>query len=118
MLQAITRPSNGYSAQLHVHSRLQPTLPHWTESAECFGLKARLALHDTHPFPVAMFFWLKKVIGAGVMPLPFCLVLLVAGLWLTRVPQRGMDERAIVVTRWDPVKSAFFALSKNGGAPL
>jgi branched-chain amino acid transport system substrate-binding protein len=35
-----------------------------------------------------------------------------------RVPQRGMDDRAIVITRWDPAKPAFVAVSKSGGAPL
>jgi branched-chain amino acid transport system substrate-binding protein len=35
-----------------------------------------------------------------------------------RIPQRGMDDRAIVITRWDPAKPAFVAVSKSGGAPL
>ncbi len=36
-----------------------------------------------------MFFWLKKFLGYWLMPLPLCLVLLVAGLWLART-KRGV----------------------------
>lgn len=35
-----------------------------------------------------------------------------------RVPQRGMDDRSIVITRWDPGKPAFVVVSKSGGTPL
>lgn len=36
-----------------------------------------------------MLFWLKKFIGFWLMPLPFCFVLLIAGLWLMRSARRA-----------------------------
>ena len=41
------------------------------------------------PFLPAMQFWLKKFVTFWLMPLPFCLTLLVAGLWLTRSAKRA-----------------------------
>ena len=35
-----------------------------------------------------------------------------------RVPQRGIDARSIIITRWDSAKLAFVAASKAGGMPL
>jgi branched-chain amino acid transport system substrate-binding protein len=33
-------------------------------------------------------------------------------------PQRGLDDRNAVVTRWDPAKRAWVVLSAPGGLPL
>ncbi len=33
-------------------------------------------------------------------------------------PQRGLSQSAVVLTRWDPSKDAWIAVSKLGGAPL
>lgn len=35
-----------------------------------------------------------------------------------RVPQRGIDDRAMVMIRWDAAKNAWIPASKFGGAPL
>ncbi len=35
-----------------------------------------------------------------------------------KVPQRGLDEEACVVTRWDPAKNTWVIVSKPAGAPL
>jgi uncharacterized SAM-binding protein YcdF (DUF218 family) len=45
----------------------------------------------------AMFFWLKKFLGFWLMPLPFCLLLLVAGLWLMRTTRRARLGRALAI---------------------
>lgn len=44
-----------------------------------------------------MFFWLKKFITFWLMPLPLCLVLLIAGLFLLRSPRRNRAGRALLV---------------------
>ena len=36
----------------------------------------------------------------------------------TASPQRGLDLADVVVTRWDPAKNTWVAVSKPGGAPL
>jgi len=41
-------------------------------------------------------FFLKKVISFWLMPLPLCLALLVAGLWLTRSPRRARLGRSLL----------------------
>ena len=33
-------------------------------------------------------------------------------------PQRGLDDRNAVVTRWEPAKHAWVVLSEPGGMPL
>jgi branched-chain amino acid transport system substrate-binding protein len=35
-----------------------------------------------------------------------------------RVPQRGIDDRVMVMIRWDPARSTWIPASKIGGAPL
>jgi len=45
-----------------------------------------------------MFFLLKKFLGYVLMPLPVCLTLLVAGLWLTRTSRRAKLGRALAAT--------------------
>jgi uncharacterized SAM-binding protein YcdF (DUF218 family) len=45
--------------------------------------KPRLALCRARPFLHAMLFWLKKFLGFWLMPLPFCLTLLLIGLGLS-----------------------------------
>lgn len=45
-----------------------------------------------------MFFWLKKLIGFALMPLPLCLGLLVLGFWLARVPRRARLGRGLALT--------------------
>ncbi len=35
-----------------------------------------------------------------------------------RVPQRGLDDRAVVIIRWDEAKATWIPVSKAGGAPL
>lgn len=35
-----------------------------------------------------------------------------------RVPQRGLDDRAVVIIRWDESKGTWVPVSKPGGAPL
>jgi uncharacterized SAM-binding protein YcdF (DUF218 family) len=42
-------------------------------------------------------FWLKKVVSFWMMPLPFCLALLVCGLFLARTTRLGRLGRRIVV---------------------
>jgi uncharacterized SAM-binding protein YcdF (DUF218 family) len=44
-----------------------------------------------------MLFWLKKVVSFWLMPLPVCLVLLVAGLWLTRSARRARLGRVLLI---------------------
>jgi len=44
-----------------------------------------------------MLFWAKKAVSLWLMPLPLCLVLLVAGLWLTRAFKRSHLGRALLV---------------------
>jgi uncharacterized SAM-binding protein YcdF (DUF218 family) len=41
--------------------------------------------------------WLKKFVSFWLMPLPFCLTLLVAGLWLARSPRRARLGRALAI---------------------
>lgn len=45
-----------------------------------------------------MSFWLKKIVTFGLMPLPFCLILLAVGLWLMSRPRRIMLGRLMAVT--------------------
>ena len=45
-----------------------------------------------------MLFWLKKTVSFWLMPLPFCLVLLVAGLWFLRNSRRPRLGRGLVGT--------------------
>ena len=45
-----------------------------------------------------MFFWLKKALGFWAMPLPFCLTLLIVGLWLMRKPRRARAGRVLAIT--------------------
>lgn len=52
-----------------------------------------LASPGARPFFRAMLFWLKKFVSFWLMPLPFCLALLVAGLWLTRSARRARPVR-------------------------
>jgi branched-chain amino acid transport system substrate-binding protein len=35
-----------------------------------------------------------------------------------RVPQRGLDDQAVVIIRWDGTKSTWVPVSKPGGTPL
>jgi branched-chain amino acid transport system substrate-binding protein len=35
-----------------------------------------------------------------------------------RVPQRGLDDRAVVIIRWNEANSTWVPASKVGGAPL
>ena len=44
-----------------------------------------------------MLFWLKKVVTFWLMPLPFCLTLLVVGLCLTRSAKRARLGRALLI---------------------
>ena len=44
-----------------------------------------------------MLFWLKKFVTFWLMPLPVCLTLLVAGLWLTRTPRRARLGRGLLL---------------------
>ena len=44
-----------------------------------------------------MLFWLKKSVSFWLMPLPVCLTLLVAGLWLTRRPRRARLGRGLLL---------------------
>ena len=59
--------------------------------------KPKLALCRARPFLHAMLFWLKKFLGFWLMPLPFCLTLLVVGLWLTRSAKRARFGRALLI---------------------
>lgn len=43
-----------------------------------------------------MFFWLKKLLGYWLMPLPLCLAVLVAGVLLMRRPRRARLGRRLV----------------------
>ncbi|HVU33952.1 MAG TPA: ElyC/SanA/YdcF family protein [Opitutaceae bacterium] len=45
-----------------------------------------------------MFFWLKKLLGYWIMPVPVLLLLLVAGWLLLRRPRRGRLGRALIAT--------------------
>lgn len=45
-----------------------------------------------------MLFWLKKLLGYWLMPLPVCLTLLVAGLLLIRTKRRARLGRGLLVT--------------------
>ena len=44
-----------------------------------------------------MLFWLKKFVTFWLMPLPFCVTLLVVGLWLTRSAKRARFGRALLI---------------------
>lgn len=44
-----------------------------------------------------MLFWLKKVISYWLMPLPFCTVLLIAGIVLLRWPARARLARGLLI---------------------
>ena len=44
-----------------------------------------------------MLFWLKKFLTFWLLPLPFCLTLLVVGLWLTRSAKRARLGRALLI---------------------
>jgi len=55
-----------------------------------------LASPAGRPFFRAMLFWLKKFVSFWLMPLPFCLALLVAGLWLTRSAKRARLGRGML----------------------
>lgn len=44
-----------------------------------------------------MFFWLKKLIGYWIMPVPLCLALLVAGLLCLRSPKRNRLGRRLLL---------------------
>lgn len=50
--------------------------------------KAKLALPSSDRFLEPMFFWLKKLIGGLLMPLPFCLAFLVVGLGLAHFSKK------------------------------
>lgn len=54
-----------------------------------------LAPRRTPGFSRAMFFWLKKFLGFWMMPLPFCLLLLGAGIWFMRSARRARLGRAL-----------------------
>lgn len=43
-----------------------------------------------------MLFWLKKFIAFWLMPLSFCVVAILAGLWLLRSPRRARLGRALI----------------------
>ena len=43
-----------------------------------------------------MLFWLKKFVTFWLMPLPVCLTLLAAGLWLMRTPRRSRLGRGLL----------------------
>jgi uncharacterized SAM-binding protein YcdF (DUF218 family) len=45
-----------------------------------------------------MFFWLKKLLGFWLMPLPFCLALMLAGLVLTRVQRLARLGRGLLLS--------------------
>ncbi len=45
-----------------------------------------------------MTFWLKKAVSYWLMPLPFCLGLLIAGLWLTRSARHARLGRRLLGT--------------------
>lgn len=44
-----------------------------------------------------MLFWLKKFVSFWLMPLSFCLTLLIAGLWLTRSSRRARLGRGLAI---------------------
>ena len=44
-----------------------------------------------------MLFWLKKSVTFWLMPLPFCLTLLIVGLWLTRSAKRARLGRTLLL---------------------
>jgi uncharacterized SAM-binding protein YcdF (DUF218 family) len=60
-------------------------------------LERRLAREPPNRFLGPMFFWLKKLIGTWLMPLPFCLLIFVVGLVLTRT-KRARLGRALIVS--------------------
>lgn len=59
--------------------------------------KVRLALPAWRSFCRRMLFWLKKSITFWLMPLPLCLTLLAAGLWLTRSGKRSPAGRRLLL---------------------
>lgn len=54
-----------------------------------------LAPRDAEAFSRPMLFWLKKFLGFWLMPLPFCLLLIIAGLWLAKSSRRARLGRAL-----------------------
>lgn len=63
------------------------------------SLHTKLALREAHRFSAGMFFWLKKLLGYWLMPLPVCLVVLVVGvLLMTRSKTRARLGRSLVIT--------------------
>lgn len=73
-------------------SNLTSTLP---PSPPPFTFTLTLPLTLTLTFKM---FWLKKFVSFWLMPLPFCLTLLVSGLWLTRSPKRQRLGRVLLWT--------------------
>lgn len=57
-----------------------------------------LAPVGRQPFRFAMLFWLKKFVSYWLMPLPFCIVTMLAGLLLLRSAKRARLGRTLLVT--------------------
>lgn len=79
-------------------------------------------------------FWLKKFVAFWFMPVPFCVTLIAAGWWLTRMPQRVRVGRRLIVagvvllllfsnravSTWliQPIENTYPAISEGDGADL
>jgi uncharacterized SAM-binding protein YcdF (DUF218 family) len=61
------------------------------------GRKARLAPRAARRFARRVFFWLKKLLGFWLMPLPVCLALLVVGLGLAGSARRARLGRRLLL---------------------